>query len=113
MSVLRTDQTKNSRDIDEENMTRTLIVMISIVVALFGGAVSARDFGQFLGLDLHQRKWLCPGFTVGQSLADIDWDTQDRHYRVRLNRKWIDVPPLAAVMAPDRPGPGGVGVTVR
>jgi len=37
-------------------------------------------------------------------LSDVDWDTKDGHYRVRLDGKWVDVPPEAVIEEPNRAG---------
>ena len=52
---------------------------------------------------------------------DSDWDTQDNHYRVRLDGKWFDVPANAVVKEPNRFGRAlvwvnrnyGVALTIR
>ena len=48
----------------------------------------------------------------GHHVADIDWDTQcdtiagqeTCHYRVRLNKEWVDVPDNAVIHQPNRYG---------
>jgi hypothetical protein len=37
-------------------------------------------------------------------LDDIDWESKDGHYRVRLGGKWIDVPDTAVVPGANRSG---------
>jgi|SRR6185312_8734947 len=37
-------------------------------------------------------------------LSDVDWDTKDGHYRVRLDGKWVDVPDEAVIEEPNRAG---------
>lgn len=41
-------------------------------------------------------------------LDDIDWDSRDGHYRVRLNGQWVDVPEDAVVDGPNQAGPAMV-----
>jgi len=41
-------------------------------------------------------------------LEDVDWDSKDGHYRVRLNGHWIDVPDSAVVPGANRAGPAMV-----
>jgi hypothetical protein len=38
-------------------------------------------------------------------VEDVDWDTQDGHYRVRIFEQWIVVPDVAVVTEPNRFGP--------
>jgi hypothetical protein len=37
-------------------------------------------------------------------VSDVDWDTKDGHYRVRLEGEWIDVPEDALITEPNRAG---------
>lgn len=55
-------------------------------------------------------KGLCCSFADGVSVEDVDWDTgtDGRHYRVRLNGQWIDVPDAALVSEPNKFGPAVV-----
>ncbi len=57
---------------------------------------------------LASRKGLCCSFADGFSVQDVDWDTKDGHYRVRLDGQWIDVPDNALVTEPNRYGPAVV-----
>jgi hypothetical protein len=38
-------------------------------------------------------------------LDDIDWESKDGKYRVRLNGQWVDVPEDAVIDGPNRAGP--------
>ena len=58
-------------------------------------------------------KGLCCSFADGAAVKDVDWDTQrdasagpdaEIHYRVRLNGRWIDVPPAAVITEPNKFG---------
>jgi cytochrome c553 len=49
-------------------------------------------------------KGLCCSFADGFRVDDVDWDTQDGHYRVRLNGDWIVVPDNAVVTEPNKYG---------
>ena len=40
-----------------------------------------------------------------RGVQDVDWDTQDGHYRVRLYGHWLVVPDDAVVTEPNRFGP--------
>ena len=49
-------------------------------------------------------KGLCCSFADGFSVDNVDWDTQDGHYRVRLHGEWIVVPDNAVVTEPNKFG---------
>ncbi len=53
-------------------------------------------------------KGLCCSFADGQSVEDVNWDTKDGHYRVKLYGQWIDVPDEALVTVPNKFGPAVV-----
>jgi hypothetical protein len=50
----------------------------------------------------------CCSFADGFRVDDVDWDTQDGHYRVRLNGEWIVVPDSSVVSEPNKFGPAVV-----
>ncbi len=89
-----------------------------LAMTMAGGEVPAafaRDDGRYANDPL--KSWfdqlasgrgLCCSFADGVSIQDVDWDTQDGHYRVRLNGAWIDVPDSAVVSEPNRFGPAVV-----
>jgi hypothetical protein len=75
----------------------------------------ARDDGRYANSPLKSwfdqlasGKGLCCSFADGFRVDDVDWDTQDGHYRVRLNGEWIVVPDNAVVTEPNRFGPAVV-----
>lgn len=47
---------------------------------------------------------LCCSDADGRNVKDVDWDTQDGHYRVRLDGTWIVVPDAAVIDVPNRAG---------
>jgi hypothetical protein len=53
---------------------------------------------------LASEKGLCCSFADGFRVDNVDWDTQDGHYRVRLNGQWIVVPDEAVVTEPNKFG---------
>ncbi len=57
---------------------------------------------------LASKNGFCCSFADGFSVQDVDWDTQDGHYRVRLSGEWIVVPNSAVVTEPNRLGPAVV-----
>jgi hypothetical protein len=75
----------------------------------------ARDDGRFANSPLKpwfdklaSGKGLCCSFADGVKIEDVDWDTQDGRYRVRLDGRWIVVPDAALVTEPNRYGPAVV-----
>jgi hypothetical protein len=49
-------------------------------------------------------KGLCCSFADGLVVSDVDWESKDGHYRVRLEGRWIDVPDDAVITEPNRAG---------
>ena len=90
----------------------------AIVVALLVGlsnSAFARDDGRYANDPL--KYWFdnltssngnCCSFADGLSISDVDWDTEDGHYRVLLHGEWINVPNSAVVTEPNRYGPAVV-----
>ena len=75
----------------------------------------ARDDGRFANSPLKpwfdrlaSGKGLCCSFADGFSVQDVNWDTQEGHYRVRIYGQWFVVPEAAVVTEPNRFGPAVV-----
>jgi hypothetical protein len=92
-----------------------LPIAVLCVSVLASSSVSARDDGRYANQPLHawfdqlaSGKGLCCSFADGVSIRDVDWDTQDGRYRVRLDGEWIYVPEAALVTEPNRFGPAVV-----
>jgi len=49
-------------------------------------------------------KGLCCSFADGSVVSDVDWESKDGHYRVRLEGRWVDVPDDAVITEPNRAG---------
>ena len=69
---------------------------------------------------LRSGKGLCCSDADGSAVADVDWESKDGHYRVRLEGQWIDVPDDAVVTVPNRAGrtmvwpvQGAGGISIR
>jgi len=52
----------------------------------------------------HPAGGLCSSFADGFAVSDVDWESKDGHYRVRLENNWIDVPDDALITEPNRAG---------
>lgn len=46
----------------------------------------------------------CCSDADGTALSDVDWDSRDGHFRVRLGGQWVDVPDSAVITEPNRAG---------
>ena len=68
----------------------------------------ARDDGRYANSPL--KSWFdslksgkgpCCSDADGSAVADVDWESKDGHYRVRLEGQWIDVPDDALITEPN------------
>ena len=66
------------------------------------------------------RKGPCCSDADGSVVSDVDWESKDGHYRVRLEGQWIDVPDDAVITVPNRAGrtmvwpvKGALGISIR
>jgi hypothetical protein len=84
-------------------------VLIVVVLAL-SGTVYAHDRnrpdldGWFMTLQNKTKSPCCDG-SDAMRLDDVDWESRDGHYRVRLEGEWVDVPDDAVIGSPNRAGP--------
>jgi hypothetical protein len=85
------------------------------LTTLVSNQLNARDDGRFANSPLKpwfdrlaSGKGLCCSFADGFSVQDVDWDTQDGQYRVRIYGQWFVVPDDAVVAEPNRFGPAVV-----
>jgi len=69
---------------------------------------------------LRSAKGPCCSDADGSAVSDVDWESRDGHYRVRLDGNWVDVPEDAVITEPNRAGRTMVwpirsymGVTIR
>jgi hypothetical protein len=101
------------------SMRRIVIAALAASVFAFAAATALRahDDGRHAKMDPATHEWfehlasgkgLCCSFADGFSIADVDWDTQDGRYRVRLDGLWVEVPDAAVVTEPNRFGPAVV-----
>lgn len=88
--------------------------MIPLVAAtaLAGLAAEARDDGRYANSLL--KDWFeslkskaggpCCSDADGTALDDVDWETRDGRYRVRLLGNWVEVPEDTVITEPNRFG---------
>ena len=93
----------------------SLAALACCLTTLVSSQLVARDDGRFANSPLKEwfdrlasRNGLCCAFADGATVQDVDWDTQDGHYRVRIYGQWIVVPDAAVVTEPNRFGPAVV-----
>ena len=87
-----------------------IIISLSMLIV----ASEARDRGQFAKSTPEMKAWfdslksstgfLCCSDADGTAVSDVDWESKDGHYRVRLDGQWIDVPEDALITVPNRAG---------
>jgi hypothetical protein len=84
-------------------------VALPILVCI--APVMAHDDGRYAGAPLHE--WFeglasgygrCCSDADGTAVVDADWESQDGHYRVRIDGDWYDVPDKAVIKDPNRDG---------
>jgi hypothetical protein len=101
-----------------------------LLVMLAAPASQARDpDGRYAAQNPELHKWFeslrsgkgpCCSDADGTAVSDVDWETANGHYRVRLDGEWIDVPDEAVITEPSRIGRtivwpirGYLGVSIR
>jgi hypothetical protein len=97
-------------------LTVPLLAAVALCSVFVPGDASARDpDGKYANSPLKgwfdqlaSGKGLCCSFADGVSVQDVDWDTQEGRYRVRLNGEWVLVPDAAVVTEPNKFGPAVV-----
>jgi hypothetical protein len=101
----------------------------ALVFALAGPSAQARDRGQYANSapemkawfdSLRSRKGPCCSDADGSAVSDVDWETKNGHYRVRIDGEWVEVPDEAVITEPNRIGRamvwpirGYLGVSIR
>jgi hypothetical protein len=69
---------------------------------------------------LKSGKGPCCSDADGTAVSDVDWESGNGHYRVRIDGEWVEVPDEAVVTEPNRVGRtmvwpirGYLGLTIR
>jgi hypothetical protein len=95
----------------EPMMLRTASLVA--VALLCVSAAFARDDGRWANSNPELKKWFdklaskrgpCCSDADGFALSDVDWESKDGRYRVRLDGQWHDVPEDALITEPNRVG---------
>ncbi len=87
-------------------------VFVLIAMALFHYPARARDLdGRYANSTmkswfdgLKSKKGPCCSDADGFALSDVDWETKDGKYRVRIENRWWDVPEDAVLTQPNLAG---------
>jgi len=87
---------------------------VTVTAAIFASATvvaSARDRGQFATSSPEMKLWFdslrsergpCCSDADGAVVPDVDWETKDGRFRVRLEGAWVEVPDGAVILEPNR-----------
>jgi hypothetical protein len=97
-------------------LTGPMLAGVALCMSVFlASEVAARDDGRYANEPLHawfdqlaSGKGLCCSFADGFKVENVDWDTQNGQYRVRLHGEWVVVPENAVVTEPNKYGPAVV-----
>jgi len=87
-------------------------VTLTLAAVLLASSALARDVeGRYAGSplkpwfdQLKSGKGLCCSDADGTALSDVDWESKNGHYRVKIEGSWWDVPDEAVVTEPNRAG---------
>jgi hypothetical protein len=111
--------------------SRALVTIVTAVLLLVLASHlgQARDRGQYANSTPEMKAWFeglksgkgpCCSDADGTAVSDVDWESGNGHYRVRLDGQWIDVPDEAVITEPNRIGRtmvwplrGYLGLTIR
>ena len=102
----------------------------ALILALASHFGHARDLdGRYARVNPELKAWFdglrsgkgpCCSDADGTAVSDVDWESANGHYRVRLDGEWIDVPDEPVITEPNRVGRtmvwpihGYLGVTIR
>jgi hypothetical protein len=86
------------------------VAIFVLSTSAFSGAF-ARDRGQFASSSPEMKSWFdslrsergpCCSDADGSAVQDVDWETKDGRFRVRLEGAWIEVPDSAVIHQPNR-----------
>lgn len=88
----------------------TAFLAVSIACAVIVAKAKAHDDGRYANMDPRMHAWfeqlasgkgLCCSVSDGRVVEDPDIDISSGHYRVRVDKQWLDVPEDALVTVPN------------
>lgn len=92
------------------------LLLLAVVLAAIGYSMMpahAHDHARpelndwFKSLKSRAGTWCCDG-SDGKRVDDVDWESKDGRYRVRIGGKWYDVPEGGVIDGPNKAGPAMV-----
>jgi hypothetical protein len=94
------------------SLTKILLASAAAAVTILLSSVQARDLeGRYASSplkpwfeSLKSGKGPCCSDADGMVLADVDWESANGHYRVRIEGAWWEVPDDAVITEPNRAG---------
>jgi hypothetical protein len=95
----------------DEDMLVRLCAALSLGVLALTTSALARDDGRYANSPL--KPWFeslrseygqCCSDADGYTVADVDWESDHGHYRVRLDDEWVVVPDGAVITEPNKLG---------
>ena len=104
---------RRESDVFHMRLKQPVAISAACILALASPILSAhaRDDGRHANSplkawfdQLKSGKGPCCSDADGTAVIDVDWETRDGHYRVRLDNQWIDVPDEAVITVPNRVG---------
>jgi hypothetical protein len=123
------DAAPNGRRAAGRNFRTSLTIGLALWLALASHLGHARDRGRFANSSPEMKAWFeslksgqgpCCSDADGTAVSDVDWQSGNGHYRVRLDGEWVDVPDDAVITEPNRVGRamvwplrGYLGLTIR
>lgn len=98
-----------------EGVRRRVLLVLSALLILAGLTVTvfAHDHNRpdlkpwFENLQSRSKSACCDG-SDATKLVDVDWESKDGRYRVRIGGQWFDVPEDAVIDGPNLAGPAMV-----
>ena len=84
-------------------MMRIVLIFLLLCTPAYAHDPSHPELNEWFNR-LASGKGLCCSFADGFVVSDVDWESKDGHYRVRLEGRWIDVPDDAVITEPNRAG---------
>ena len=84
-------------------MMRTVLILLLLCSPALAHDAGHPELNEWFNR-LASGRGLCCSFADGSAVGDVDWESKDGHYRVRLEGRWIDVPDDAVVTEPNRAG---------
>ena len=88
---------------ETRRMKRLALIMLLLCTPALAHDASRPELNSWFD-HLASGKGLCCSFADGTALSDVDWESREGHYRVRLGNEWIDVPDDAVITEPNRDG---------